>query len=157
MRSCFVEIDKTVGTEWPPESVLHRGTPHSLGTIYGSDLRLDVRRGDGAIPLPATGGDFDLGELHALMLAHRRAAGPGWRAHVLVVPKKHIATLNELSAADDDLVGAMVRRGAAIAKQRGHDGPGFRSVFNCNAQAGQTVFHIHLHVLGGRVLTWPPG
>ncbi len=77
--------------------------------------------------------------------------------HVLVVPKKHIATLNELSAADDDLVGAMVRRGAAIAKQRGHDGPGFRSVFNCNAQAGQTVFHIHLHVLGGRVLTWPPG
>jgi histidine triad (HIT) family protein len=77
--------------------------------------------------------------------------------HVLVVPKKHLSTLNELSPAEDDLVGAMVRTGAAIAKERGHDGPGFRTVFNCNAQAGQTVFHIHLHVLGGRVMAWPPG
>jgi len=77
--------------------------------------------------------------------------------HVLVVPKQHVATLNELAPAHDDLVGAMVRAAAAIAKERGHDGPGFRTVFNCNAQAGQTVFHIHLHVLGGRVMTWPPG
>ena len=77
--------------------------------------------------------------------------------HVLVVPKRHVATLNELTAADDDLVGAMVRTAAAIAKERGCDGPGFRTVFNCNAQAGQTVFHIHLHVLGGRALSWPPG
>lgn len=77
--------------------------------------------------------------------------------HVLVVPKKHLATLNELSAAEDGLVGAMVRRAAGIAKDRGFDGPGYRTVFNCNAQAGQTVFHIHLHVFGGRVMTWPPG
>ena len=77
--------------------------------------------------------------------------------HVLVVPKKHLATLNDLTAAEDDLVGAMVRAGAKIAKDRGVDGPGFRTVFNCNPQAGQTVFHIHLHVLGGRVMTWPPG
>ena len=77
--------------------------------------------------------------------------------HVLVVPRTHVATLNDLTAADDDLVGAMVRAGAKIAKDRGVDGPGFRTVFNCNAQAGQTVFHIHLHVLGGRVMTWPPG
>ena len=77
--------------------------------------------------------------------------------HVLVVPRQHVATLNELTAADDDLVGAMVRAGATIAKDRGFDGSGFRTVFNCNAQAGQTVFHIHLHVLGGRVMTWPPG
>ena len=77
--------------------------------------------------------------------------------HVLVVPKRHISTLNDLAAADDALTGAMVRAGAAIAKERGFDGPGFRTVFNCNAQAGQTVFHIHLHVLGGRVMTWPPG
>ena len=77
--------------------------------------------------------------------------------HVLVVPKKHIATLNDLTAAEDDLVGGMVRAGAAIAKDRGVDGPGFRTVFNCNAQAGQTVFHIHLHVLGGRTMAWPPG
>jgi histidine triad (HIT) family protein len=77
--------------------------------------------------------------------------------HVLVVPRTHVATLNDLTAAEDDLVGAMVRAGAKIAKDRGVDGPGFRTVFNCNAQAGQTVFHIHLHVLGGRVMTWPPG
>ena len=77
--------------------------------------------------------------------------------HALVVPKKHIATLNDLTAADDDLVGAMVRAGVKVAKDRGFDGPGFRTVFNCNAQAGQTVFHVHLHVLGGRVLAWPPG
>ena len=77
--------------------------------------------------------------------------------HVLVVPRRHIATLNDLSAADEALVGAMVRAAAAIAKERGVDGPGYRTVFNCNAQAGQTVFHIHLHVLGGRAMTWPPG
>jgi histidine triad (HIT) family protein len=77
--------------------------------------------------------------------------------HVLVVPKRHVATLNDLSDADDALVGAMVRVAAKVAKDRGHDGQGFRTVFNCNAQAGQTVFHIHLHVLGGRNLAWPPG
>jgi histidine triad (HIT) family protein len=77
--------------------------------------------------------------------------------HVLVIPKQHVPTINDLSAQDDQLVGAMVRAAAAIAKERGFDGPGYRTVFNCNAQAGQTVFHIHLHVLGGRVMTWPPG
>ena len=77
--------------------------------------------------------------------------------HVLVVPKQHVSTLNDLSASHDDLVGAMVRTAATIAKDRGCDGSGFRTVFNCNAQAGQTVFHIHLHVLGGRNLAWPPG
>ena len=77
--------------------------------------------------------------------------------HVLVVPKQHVPTLNDLATKDDELVGAMVRAAATIAKDRGFDGPGYRTVFNCNAQAGQTVFHIHLHLLGGRVMTWPPG
>lgn len=77
--------------------------------------------------------------------------------HVLVVPKTHVATLNDLTAQDDGVVGAMVRRAAAIAKEHGYDGPGYRAVFNCNAQAGQTVFHVHLHVLGGRAMAWPPG
>jgi histidine triad (HIT) family protein len=77
--------------------------------------------------------------------------------HVLVVPKRHISTLNDLTAADDGLVGTMVRSAAAIAKEKGYDAAGFRTVFNCNAQAGQTVFHVHLHVLAGRSLTWPPG
>src|ERR671911_1155870 len=77
--------------------------------------------------------------------------------HVLIVPRRHIASLNELSADDDELVGEMIRRAAALAKEHGHAERGYRTVFNCNADAGQTVFHIHLHVLGGRSLTWPPG
>jgi histidine triad (HIT) family protein len=77
--------------------------------------------------------------------------------HVLVVPKLHVATLNDLGADHDELVGALVRAGAAIAKSRGFDESGFRTVFNTNAGAGQSVFHIHLHVLGGRPLGWPPG
>jgi histidine triad (HIT) family protein len=77
--------------------------------------------------------------------------------HVLVVPREHIATLNDLSAAQDGLVGEMVRRGAALAAERGYAASGYRTVFNCQADAGQTVFHIHLHVLGGRRFSWPPG
>jgi histidine triad (HIT) family protein len=77
--------------------------------------------------------------------------------HVLVIPKRHVATANDLSAEHDALVGLMVRRAAAIAKERGYDGSGFRTVINCNAQAGQSVFHLHLHVLGGRAMAWPPG
>ena len=68
-----------------------------------------------------------------------------------------MATLNDLEAAHDGLVGDMVRRGAAIAGERGWAAGGFRTVFNCNADAGQTVFHVHLHVLGGRRFGWPPG
>ena len=86
-----------------------------------------------------------------------RDINPQAPLHVLVVPKAHVATLNDLTAQDDGVVGAMVRRAAAIAKEHGYDGPGYRTVFNCNAQAGQTVFHVHLHVLGGRQLGWPPG
>lgn len=77
--------------------------------------------------------------------------------HVLIVPRRHIATLNDLAASDDGLVGDMVRRAAALAAERGYADGGYRTVFNCNADAGQTVFHIHLHVLGGRRLSWPPG
>ena len=77
--------------------------------------------------------------------------------HVLIVPRRHIASLNDLKAEDDGLVGEMVRRAAALAAEHGHAERGYRTVFNCNAEAGQTVFHIHLHVLGGRRLGWPPG
>ena len=77
--------------------------------------------------------------------------------HCLVVPRRHVATLNDLQPGDDGLVGAMVRAAAGIAKERGVDRAGYRTVFNCNSDAGQTVFHIHLHVLGGRRLGWPPG
>jgi histidine triad (HIT) family protein len=77
--------------------------------------------------------------------------------HVLVVPKRHIATLNDLGEGDEGLVGALVRRAAAIAKAGGYAERGYRTVFNCNPEAGQTVFHVHLHVLAGRVQGWPPG
>ena len=77
--------------------------------------------------------------------------------HVLLVPKQHIATLNDLAPGDDRIVGEMVRRAAAIAGERGLAAGGFRTVFNTNRDAGQTVFHIHLHLLGGRAMAWPPG
>ena len=82
---------------------------------------------------------------------------PQGPTHVLVVPKRHIATLNDLAAGDDQIVGELVRRAAAIAHERGIDAGGFRAVFNTNRDAGQTVFHIHLHLIGGRSLAWPPG
>ena len=77
--------------------------------------------------------------------------------HVLIVPRKHIASLNDLSPDDDALMGSMVRCGAALARQHGYNERGYRTVFNTNREAGQTVFHIHLHLLAGRDLTWPPG
>jgi histidine triad (HIT) family protein len=77
--------------------------------------------------------------------------------HVLVVPRQHIETLNALAPEHDALVGEMTRRGAALAAERGYAESGYRTVFNCNADAGQAVFHIHLHVLAGRRLGWPPG
>lgn len=77
--------------------------------------------------------------------------------HALVVPRVHVATLNDLGSDHDAIVGEMVRRGAALAKQHGYAESGYRTVFNCNADAGQAVFHIHLHVLAGRKLSWPPG
>ena len=86
-----------------------------------------------------------------------RDINPQAPMHVLVLPRQHVATLNDLSEDTDAIVGEMVRRGAAIAKEHGYAEPGYRTVFNCNADAGQTVFHIHLHVLGGRRLGWPPG
>jgi histidine triad (HIT) family protein len=77
--------------------------------------------------------------------------------HVLVIPKRHIESLNDLKPGDDQIVGELVRRAAAIARERGVDSSGFRTVFNTNRDAGQTVFHIHLHLLGGRSMAWPPG
>ena len=77
--------------------------------------------------------------------------------HVLIVPKRHIATLNDLDSRDDATVGSMIRLAARLAKDRGVDTAGYRTVFNCNSHAGQSVFHIHLHLLAGRRLGWPPG
>jgi len=77
--------------------------------------------------------------------------------HILIVPRKHIGTLNDLRADDEALVGQLLTMARDIAQMRGHAAAGYRTVFNCNADAGQTVFHLHLHILGGRKLSWPPG
>lgn len=77
--------------------------------------------------------------------------------HVLIIPKTHVATLNDLASEHDALVGSMFRRAAAVAKERGYADRGFRTIFNTNREAGQSVFHIHLHLLAGRALNWPPG
>ena len=77
--------------------------------------------------------------------------------HVLVIPKKHISTVNDIGADDAALVGKMVQAAKEIANQRKIAADGYRLVVNCNQNAGQTVFHIHLHLLGGRRMSWPPG
>lgn len=76
--------------------------------------------------------------------------------HALIIPRKHIATLNDISAEDTEVVGHMVKTASTIAKQLGIDESGYRTVFNCNSDGGQTVYHIHLHLLGGKPMGWPP-
>jgi histidine triad (HIT) family protein len=77
--------------------------------------------------------------------------------HILIVPRQHIATLNDVTADDAGLIGEMIHRAAVIAADRGVAERGYRVLFNCNREAGQSVYHIHLHLLGGRRLSWPPG
>ena len=77
--------------------------------------------------------------------------------HILIIPKKHIATSLELKNEDNELIGRLYQAANKIAKDRGVADKGFRLVMNCNSDAGQTVFHIHLHLLAGRPMHWPPG
>ena len=86
-----------------------------------------------------------------------RDISPKAPVHILIIPKKPIATLNEVSDDDIVLMGHIIRAAGAIAKQEGIDASGYRLVMNCNSDAGQTVFHVHAHLLGGRELSWPPG
>ncbi len=84
-----------------------------------------------------------------------RDIDPKAPTHVLVVPREHVADLN--SATDAAMLGRLVLAARDIAASEGIAGDGYRTVFNCGAHAGQTVFHVHLHLLGGRALHWPPG
>lgn len=77
--------------------------------------------------------------------------------HKVIIPKKHIETLNHAELADCETIGHMVQSAAKIAKELEIAQNGYRVVMNCNADGGQTVFHIHLHLLGGRAMKWPPG
>ena len=86
-----------------------------------------------------------------------RDINPQAPTHVLVIPKRHVATINDLSDDDRETVGDLFIAAKGIAADEGLAEDGYRVVMNCNAAAGQTVFHIHLHLLGGRQMTWPPG
>lgn len=77
--------------------------------------------------------------------------------HILIVPKKEISTINDIDEEDKGLIGKMFIVAKKIAKDLKIDESGYRTVFNCNEHGGQTVYHIHLHLLGGRQLSWPPG
>lgn len=86
-----------------------------------------------------------------------RDLNPKAPTHILIIPKTHISTLNDLQVEDAELVGKLYLAAKKIAADEGIAEDGYRTVMNCNAQAGQTVFHIHLHLLGGRPMSWPPG
>ena len=86
-----------------------------------------------------------------------RDVNPQAPTHILVIPREHISTVNDLTAEDKSIVAEMMLAAQAIAKQEGIEESGYRLVMNCNEGAGQTVFHIHLHILGGRRMDWPPG
>jgi histidine triad (HIT) family protein len=77
--------------------------------------------------------------------------------HVLVIPKKHLVGIHEATDADRDLMGELLLAGRKVAEQMGLHPKGYRLVINSGADAGQSVFHLHLHVLGGRSMAWPPG
>jgi histidine triad (HIT) family protein len=77
--------------------------------------------------------------------------------HMLIIPKEHIATINETDSKDEQLLGRMVLTGKKMAKAENLSEGGYRLVFNVNSGGGQQVYHIHLHLLGGRQMTWPPG
>lgn len=86
-----------------------------------------------------------------------RDINPQAPLHVLVIPKRHISTINDLSAEDAELIGKLHLAAQKIALEEGVAEDGYRTLINCNEAAGQTVFHIHLHMLAGRALGWPPG
>lgn len=77
--------------------------------------------------------------------------------HLLVIPKRHIATINDVQNSDANLLGSMLLCAKQLAAEEGLSEPGYRLVFNVNSGGGQEVYHIHLHLLGGRQMTWPPG
>ena len=86
-----------------------------------------------------------------------RDINPQAPTHLLVIPREHLESLEDASQKDEGLLGHLLRVGARMANDLGHGESGYRSVINTGAGAGQSVFHLHLHVLGGRPMNWPPG
>jgi histidine triad (HIT) family protein len=77
--------------------------------------------------------------------------------HILIIPKKHISTINDLEQGDEQVMGKLFSTAKKIAAEKGISDDGYRLVTNCNEGAGQTVFHIHMHMIAGRAMSWPPG
>jgi len=86
-----------------------------------------------------------------------RDINPHAPTHVVIIPRKHIATINDIDPDDQQIVGSLFTAAREIAEKEGHADAGYRVAMNCNEAAGQTVFHIHLHLLAGRSFSWPPG
>lgn len=86
-----------------------------------------------------------------------RDINPQAPVHVLIVPKRHIATINDIRPEHATLISSLYLAAQRVAEQEGIAERGYRTLMNCNQEAGQSVFHIHLHVLGGRPMGWPPG
>lgn len=86
-----------------------------------------------------------------------RDLNPQAPVHVLLIPRKPIPTLNDADSEDSELLGRLMLAAAKVAKQEGIAEQGYRTVVNCNAAGGQTVYHLHVHLVGGRPLQWPPG
>ena len=111
-------------------------------TIFGKIIRREI---------PA---DIVHEDEHVLAFRDHNPQAP---VHVLFIPKTPIATLNDLAPEHAELAGRLLLAAAAYAKREGFADAGYRTVFNCNRDGGQTVFHLHLHLLAGRALAWPPG
>ena len=86
-----------------------------------------------------------------------RDINPKAPTHILIVPKAHVTTVNDFTPAHKDLIAELILTAKRIAAKEGIAERGYRLVFNCNAEAGQTVWHVHLHLMGGRGMAWPPG
>ena len=104
---------------------------------------------DGEIP-----GDIVYENEHVLAFNDINPVAP---THILIIPKEHIPTLNDLEENNTQTMGELFLAAKAIASKEALSDSGYRTVFNCNEDAQQTVFHIHLHLIGGRKMTWPPG
>ncbi len=86
-----------------------------------------------------------------------RDLNPQAPTHVLIIPRHHISTINDIAESDAEVIGQLFVAAKEIAAVEGFSEPGYRLIMNCNAGAGQSVFHVHLHLMGGRQFDWPPG
>jgi histidine triad (HIT) family protein len=128
------------GSKWRPECDIEETSVSD--TLFSKIIRREI---------PA---DIVFEDEHVLAFRDIHPQAP---VHVLFVPKRAVPTLNDLAEDDAALAGRLLLAAAAYAKREGFAEAGYRTVMNCNRDGGQTVFHIHLHLLAGRPLLWPPG